>query len=269
MGAALAFGFGVFVWWASTGAILYAVRQPREAHGGLVLGAIPFAILAVFAFVMASNDPGVIGAWAGFAAAIVIWGWHELSFLTGMVTGPRPHGCAPSASGWRRFAMAFGALAWHELALAGTALGLWLLSGTENQTGLIAFLILFGARISAKLNLFLGVPNMTDDLMPQGIGHLRSYFRVKRMNPLFPISVLGLISVMGWLTALLWDAQTQGEQAGLALCLSLAILALVEHLLMVLPVRESVLWRWLLPRAEETEAGLGAAAAKDGLRAGL
>ena len=57
MTLALALGFGIVVWWASTGAILVAARQPAERHMGLVWGAKAFAILAVFAFVMASGTP--------------------------------------------------------------------------------------------------------------------------------------------------------------------------------------------------------------------
>ena len=120
------------------------------------------------ATIPASSAPG-----RAISAAIVIWGWHELSFLTGMVTGPRPHGLrrpAPAAGGGSPWPSR--ALAWHELALAGTALGLWLLSGTENQTGLIAFLILFGARISAKLNL--SSRRSEHDGRPDAAGHWAS-----------------------------------------------------------------------------------------------
>ena len=201
----------------------------------------------------------------------MIWGWHELAFLTGFVTGPRRIACAPDATGWRRFRMAFAAMAWHEFALAATLAALAVLTwGNANPTGLLTFTILFGARISAKLNIFLGVSNLSDDLMPAGIAHLRSYFRARRMNPLFPVSVAGLILVMVWLCVLLVDEPSTGLVAGYGLCLALTALALLEHLLMVLPVRDTLLWRWLLPRRDTPAGGFERAAiAKEELRAGL
>ena len=45
--------------------------------------------------------PAPAAAYAGFAAAIVIWGWHEMSFLMGAVAGPNRAECPPDATGWR------------------------------------------------------------------------------------------------------------------------------------------------------------------------
>ena len=47
-------------------------------------------------------------------ALSAIWGWHELSFLTGLISGPRTIACPPDASGWRRFIMATSTLVYHE-----------------------------------------------------------------------------------------------------------------------------------------------------------
>ena len=41
----------------------------------------------------------------------------------------------------------------------------------------------------AKLNLFLGVPNLSVEFLPPHLGYLASYFSNKPMNLLFPASV--------------------------------------------------------------------------------
>jgi putative photosynthetic complex assembly protein 2 len=46
-----------------------------------------------------------------------------------------------------------------------------------NPLGFWAYLILFAARISAKLNLFFGVPRINLEFIPQPLRHLTSYFK--------------------------------------------------------------------------------------------
>ena len=63
------------------------------------------------------------------------------------------------------------------------------LASADNRVGLWTFLVLFAARISAKLNVYLGVPNLSDELMPEPVRHLKSYFAKRAMN--FPFPGLG------------------------------------------------------------------------------
>ena len=46
-------------------------------------------------------------------------------------------------------------------------------------------------RVSAKLNVFLGVPNLAEQFLPDHLHYLKSFLRKKPMNLLFPVSVTG------------------------------------------------------------------------------
>ena len=243
----LAVLFALFVWWFSTGAIFWAVSR-GAGRAELVLTA-PIAIGAVFGIRWAATQGSIQSAYIGFGSAIIIWGWFELAFLTGVITGPNKRPCPPGAQGPHHFLMAWGTLAHHELALLGTAI---LLGGITwdmpDQTGLWTFLVLFGARISAKLNVYLGVPNLSDELMPGPIAHMKSYFANRRMNWLFPISIsLLTMAIYCWIERAM---HVEGHGIGFVLLATMTVLALVEHWLMVLPVRDAALWRWMTKRKE-------------------
>ena len=107
--------------------------------------------------------------------------------------------------------------------------------------------MLFVARISAKLNLFLGVPKINIEFLPAPLSHLPSHFRHARMNPLFPVSVLGLTLLTGgwfWLVAILTGAS---DVVAATLLATLSALALLEHILMVAGLPDEKLWRWMIP----------------------
>lgn len=250
---ALACIYALAVWWASTGAILVLAGLPRAWHRRMVAASAPFGLLGGGMMVAAATDPGIVAAYLGFTGAIMLWGWHELAFLTGIVTGPSKQPCPVDAGFWRRFGAAVMVLAWHELALLGTALVLLALTWADpHPFGVWAFLVLFVARISAKLNVFLGVPNLAAHFVPDQLAHLKSYFRIRAMNLLFPFSVtLGMAVVFGFGL----EAWEEGEtMVGFSLLAGLTGLAVLEHWLLVLPVRDSALWAWLLPRSDARRA---------------
>ncbi len=58
-----------------------------------------------------------------------------------------------------------------------------------NPVGLWTFTVLWLMRWSAKLNVFLGVPNLNGDWLPAHLGFLQSYMGRRSMNHLFPLSV--------------------------------------------------------------------------------
>ena len=130
----------------------------------------------------------------------------------------------------------------------------WVAQGAENAFGVWTFAVLFFARISAKLNVYLGVPNINVDFLPKPMRHLASHFRIAPMNALFPVSVTVLTFAMGCF-AERWMAQAPGapEALGFALLTALTALALLEHWMMVLPLADAKLWQWLLPRTKENE----------------
>ena len=134
----------------------------------------------------------------------------------------------------------------HELAIAATAIVLAALTwGRPNQTAPLTFLLLFGLRLSAKFNLFLGVPNLSDEVFPAHLAYLKSYFRVRRMNALFPFSVLGggALAIGAWAAAEAAPVDS-GAAATATLIAGLAALGVVEHLFLVLPLKDSAMFRW-------------------------
>ncbi len=108
-------------------------------------------------------------------------------------------------------------------------------------------------RLSAKLNLFLGVRNRGEEFLPAHLLYLASYFRARKSNALLPLSML----VGGAVAVLMIGAAVDASGAtrvGLLLVASMLVLALVEHLLMVTPMSALALWRWAV-RAPATQNG--------------
>ncbi|MFN7398950.1 MAG: putative photosynthetic complex assembly protein PuhE [Sandaracinobacter sp.] len=244
------FAAAMMAWFFATGAILWLDRRPEESWGASMLGA---TILSGFAFavVLISAESGsVLAAYSGFVATILLWGWHELSFLMGFVTGPRREVCPADATGWRRFKLATATLIHHEIALALTALVLVLVTwGQPSQIAAWTFLLLFGMRLSTKFNIFLGVPQFSDEMLPDHLSYLRSYFRESRGNPLLPFSAiasLGVTALFGWFA--LQAPAGSGAQVQYQLLTALSLLGVVEHAFLLLPVRDSALWTWLVGR---------------------
>jgi putative photosynthetic complex assembly protein 2 len=247
-----------FAWWFSTGAILMLVRSPRAQHGWLLASG---AMLAMGGAVASAHDSGALASYAGFLCALCVWGWHEASFLMGVVTGPRPLPCPPGATGWARFKYATLAVLHHEIALALTALAFVALTwGAPNQTATATFLVLFVLRLSAKLNLFLGVPRYAEEFFPAHLAHLKSYLPRRPMNVLLPFSLLGAGALAAWL---LHRALETGS-AGFALVFALTALGLIEHVFMIAPVSETALWRWAVGAPDKrVEKHIASAGAKD------
>ncbi len=247
----LAIGFCVFVWWFGTGALLWAQHR-RQA--GVVLGVMTaVAMASVLGLVWTVHDPSPRGAYMAFCSAIGLWAWHELLFLKGWLTGPRREPCPARASGWRRFRFALEVVLHHELALAATVLalvaGTW---GAPNQVGVASFVVLWVMRLSAKLNVFLGVRNLAVDFLPDELDYILSYFRQAPMNPLMPWSLLLGSLALSWFTGLA-TTRTGFEAVGATLVGTLLGLALLEHLFLVLPVPDAILWRWLIRRPKQAQ----------------
>jgi putative photosynthetic complex assembly protein 2 len=239
----------VFLWWFSTGAILWLDRRPKTTYRWSLIAATAIAAMAVYGLAASLNDTSALGAVTAFTCVLGIWGWHELTFLTGLISGPRTVECPPDASGWRRFTLATSTLVYHEIALALTAVAITALSWhAPNQMASWTFLILFFSRLSAKLNLFLGVPNFTDEFFPDHLRYLSSYLRKSPTSPLFPLSIAAGVALAGALVRLALDpAAGAFGVTGFSLLFALATLAVVEHAFMALPIRDAALWRWAIP----------------------
>ncbi len=236
----------ILVWFASTGALLWLAGAPRAAHG---------AAMAILSVVMAAATAGVVlvgssatvaGALAGFVLGVVIWAWHEAAFLFGFLTGPRRSECPPGLSPWRRFLAASETVIAHEVAIALNAALLVALSwGTANQTAMWTFLLLWGMRLSAKANIFIGAPYLSDELLPDRLAYLKSYFGPKRITLFFAATMI-LITIITVMLVAAARSHPPGahEGASLGLLATLAALAVLEHALMALPLRDAALWGW-------------------------
>ncbi len=242
----------LFVWWFATGAILMAVKwadlKGEAARGRVTLFALPLLPLGAYGVAVSLSDLSILGVYIGFLSALAVWGWIELAFLTGAITGPNSYPLPDNVGEGERFVRAWGTVAYHEMLLLAALIVMILASwGMANQFALWTFAVLFFARISAKLNLYLGVPKIQIDFLPDVLSHVPSHFRKKALNWLFPISITGLsFAVACWLERL-YAAQSTGEITGFALLTALTALALFEHWMMVLPIPDERLWRWMLP----------------------
>ena len=238
--------FALLMWFIGTATIVWLDSRPRATFA-TSLWLVGLASIAAMALVWAkAGDGSASAAYLGFAAAILIWGWHEMSFLMGAVAGPNKAECPPDATGWRRLRLATATVIHHELAIAATAIALAALTwGQPNQAAPLTFLLLFVLRLSAKFNLYFGVPNLSDEVFPAHLAYLKSYFRVARLNALFPFSIaLGVAIVMwGWSVGHA-ASSTAGEAATAMLVTGLAALGVVEHLFLVLPLRDAKMWSW-------------------------
>ncbi|WP_295313168.1 putative photosynthetic complex assembly protein PuhE [Roseobacter sp.] len=244
--------FALFAWWFSTGAILWVVKSADQ--GGLrarrraVLCGLPFLGFGIAGFWVTLFTNDALSVTVAFASALAIWGWIELAFLTGIITGPNRNPLPDHVPEWERFIRAWGTLAYHEMLLVATLITMFLVGWDHvNPFGMWTFAVLFFARISAKLNLFLGVPKINVEFLPQTLAHLPSHFRHRAMNWLFPVSVTALtFAVACWLERIA-ATSTPGASAGFVLLTAITALALFEHWMMVLPLPDEKLWRWMIP----------------------
>lgn len=253
----LPIAYTLFVWWFSTGVILYLNGLPRWTHPWTMLGATLLLGVALAGLAATRDDTRVTGAYLAFTCTLLVWAWQEVAFLLGYVTGPRRTPCPAGSTGWRRAGYALLTLLHHELALIVLALAVLAATwGGANPTGIAAFLIFWVMRQSAKLNVFLGVRNLNEDFLPAHLKYLQTYFRRAPMNALFPVSVIAA----SWLAALLWQAAAAHgvsafEATALTFSGTLLSLAILEHWFMVLPLPSQALWNWgLRSRAAEPPA---------------
>ena len=238
--------YAAFVWWFSTGAVLLLVGRSGRFDLLRVGCATGLLAASLSGLALSGNDTSVAGAYAAFTSTILLWGAQEIAFLAGWVTGPRPQRCPVGAAGMRRLGLALQAILYHELVLVicGTAILVLTWNGA-NQVGIWTFVALWVLRQSAKINLFLGVPVTNDELMPDAVRFLRSYFARKSVSVFFPVSVtLATAALVIMIQRIVEVAATPFDVAGLTLVSTLFALGVVEHWFMLLPMPAMKLWGW-------------------------
>ncbi len=239
----------LLVWFFATGLIAWLDNRDRATFPRALMMAGATGIAGLIAVVVGSNLSTIAGAYIGFIGALMVWSWHEASFLMGAVAGPRREPSRPSARGWERFIDASSTLIYHEIALALTALMLLSLSwNAPNPAGAQVFLLLFALRLCSKLALYAGVPNEIGTLLPPHLQYLCSYFGPQRFSGTFVCSLVATISLACWLGAQALAAPASSTEAvSASLLFALSVLGAVEHIFFALPFRDGALWGWALP----------------------
>jgi putative photosynthetic complex assembly protein 2 len=239
--------FAIFVWWFSTGVVLLLNGMARTTFRWSVLISSLLAITALYGLSHTAGKLSVVNAYCAFTCALLIWGWHELTFLTGWLTGPRQQACT-AASGWPRFIQAVAAILWHELSILAGGVAIAVITwNAANQVGLWTFAVLWVMRTSAKLNLFFGVLNLSEEFLPAHLTYLGSYFKRRRMNAFLPISIILSTLSLFYIALSAMNIDTPvADKVGSILVGSMLAMAILEHFLLVLPLPSTALWRWAM-----------------------
>ena len=240
----------VAIWFFATGLIAWLDNRDRDTFPRSLVAAGLAGVggLCIIFAVMQSVTATAI--YASFIGAILVWSWHEVGFLTGAVAGPRRLPCGDGVIGWERFSQAAATLVHHEIALALTALLLMSLSwNAPNQVAAMTFALLYGLRLSTKLNIFYGVPNTATDILPPHLSYLKSYYGPNRMGLPLIASTIAAVALAAWLGSAAYNAAPGSADAiAASLLFALAVLGALEHLFLALQFRDGMLWGWALPR---------------------
>lgn len=242
--------FALFAWWFGTGAILWLVRRPVRHFRWRMAAMSVLGVASLWGAHHSMQSADVGNAYLGFASVIVMWGWHELAFLSGWITGPRREPLTPGVRGVVRFRESLQAILHHEFALLANFGALLLMQqGHPNHVAICTFALLWCMRLSAKLNLYFGVPEVGEQYLPAHLSYLGSYFRRGPVSGFFYLSISVAAGSWLWLVS---EAQrgTVTVNTGWVLLAALLGLAIIEHLLMVFPLPMQRLWGWAMePRA--------------------
>lgn len=246
--------FALFVWWFSTGAIIYLDGLPMRTFKFSMIAATVVCGVSFYGLWASASDTSVQGAYLAFASALGIWAWHEISFYMGYVTGPRKHACEEGCGGIAHLGHALQVSLWHELAiLVSFAFVAALTWSSANEIGLWTFLILWWMHESARLNVVLGVRNVNAHFLPEHLAYLKSFLNQKPMNLFFPVSVTVSTVICSVLATEAALAEDPFEQAGFTFLATMMALAILEHWFLVLPVPAEAMWSWSMKSRQAGE----------------
>jgi putative photosynthetic complex assembly protein 2 len=236
---AAAIAFVVVMWGLSTALIFWLDSlPPRTFPWSMAAASAVLAVCAILIWYWRA-DTSTTAVFGSFAAGLLAWGWTEMALYMGYVTGPRKQRCAEGCSGVAHFGHAVQANLWHELLVIGFAL---LIYASGNVTALWCFLMLWLMHLSARLNVFLGVRNISAEFVPEHMDVLKGFLRRRRMNALFPFSCFLLFTLIA---CLVWLPQTLST----VMATTLAAIGLLEHILLMLPLPIEKLWHWSLSKS--------------------
>ena len=240
--------YALFVWWFSTGVIIWLDNLPAHTFRWSMAGGTLVFAVALLRLHESAADRSLAGAYAAFTYGVLIWGWLEMSFFMGVLTGPRRLPCPAGARAWGRFRLALDACLYHELAVVVCAIAVAALTWRQaNQVGVWTFLVLWWMRLSSKLNVFAGVLNLNEQFVPAHLRYLCTYMRRKPINLFFPFAVTVASVALVWLVLRAAGARDDAVRAtGLTFAATMLALAILEHWFLVLPLPFARLWAWAL-----------------------
>lgn len=182
-----------------------------------------------------------------FLSVLVVWGWVELVFLSGIIIGLVACFCLFEVPEWECFICVWGIIVYHEMLFVVLVIVMGLMVwGVENLFGFYIFVLLFVVWILAKFNLFYGVRKINVEFLPKFLLYLPSYFRIVWLNWVFLIFVIGLIVVMWFWLEWLVIVSTGVEVVGYVLLVALMVFVVLEYWLMVLLLFDEKFWCWML-----------------------
>jgi putative photosynthetic complex assembly protein 2 len=228
----------VVLWGLSTALIFYLDSLPARTFPFSMAAATLVLACCAYAMIHFKDNASDMAIAYSFAAGLLVWGWTEMSLYMGYITGPRKQRCADGCSGAKHFGHAVSANLWHELLVVAFAILIWI---SGNATAFWCFTLLWLMHLSARLNVFLGVRNVSAEFVPPHMDVLKGFLRRRKMNWLFPFSCLSLLALTVNLVA-------QPHTFTLTLATTLVVIGLLEHVLLMLPLPIERLWLWSLAR---------------------
>jgi putative photosynthetic complex assembly protein 2 len=224
------------LWGLSTAAIFRLDSLPQRTFAWSMAAASLILAAALALSWYLRDETGTAAIAISFAAGLAAWGWTEMSLYMGFITGPRKIPCPDGCHGPAHLGHAISANLWHEIAIIILMAALWF---SGNVTAWWCFTLLWLMHLSARLNVFLGVRNVSAEFVPERMAVLKSFLRRRNMNALFPCSCLGLGA---WIV---YDAGLPGSLSH-TMFATLAAIGLLEHVLLMLPLPVERLWHWSL-----------------------
>ena len=243
----LALVIALLGWWISTGVVLFLNHLPATTYPWSIFFATVLLLVSLISVPTFANNVSYLFVLISFFQGLLIWGWLEMTYLMGFLTGPRKEECPKEVEGWLRFWLALKISLYHELAVVCFGLLLiYLTFDTPNSVAGYTYVTLWGMRWSAKLNLFLGVLNYNSDWLPSGLAYVKSYVRFRRMNFIFPFSICCGLSAVVFFFSLSQVGELDASSLGYLIVGCLVLLAILEHCFLMLPVKDAALWNWAI-----------------------
>ena len=76
--------FALFVWWFSTGAIIWLDGLPQRTFKWSMAGATLLALAGLYGLSASAGGTELVDAYVAFASVMAVWAWVEIQLLHGL-----------------------------------------------------------------------------------------------------------------------------------------------------------------------------------------